>query len=35
MTCPRCNGFVVREYLLDPLEGPVGLVNERGSVCQF
>ena len=22
MTCPRCNGLVVHEYLLDPREGP-------------
>ena len=33
MTCPRCEGLVVHEYLLDPREGLVWRVNgkERGG----
>jgi hypothetical protein len=31
MTCLRCGGFVVQEYLLDPREGP--LSGFHGSRC--
>ncbi len=31
MTCPRCDGLVVREYLLDPREG--SLTGFHASRC--
>ena len=31
MNCPRCGGLLVREYLLDPREGP--LSGFHGSRC--
>ena len=31
MTCPRCEGLVVREYLLDPREG--SLTGFHASRC--
>lgn len=31
MTCPRCDGLVVHEYMLDPREGP--LSGFHGSRC--
>ena len=33
MTCLRCDGLVVHEYLLDSREGPVCRVNKKGGVC--
>jgi hypothetical protein len=35
MSCPRCDGLVAHEYLLDPREGLVWQVTayEGGVVC--